>query len=366
LSNVIHLDQNLRRRERVIDQASAYITRLDAGASDADREEISLWLAESDLHRTIFLEMAAMWDELSVLDSLGEMFPMDTLLPQQPDRLPLFGKRCLAAGFAVLMVGTLAWHLLSPPADIQSIAGPESITLQVHSTALGEQKTVTLAGGSTIVLNTNSRVIIKDAAEGSHIFLEQGEAYLDVAAGRATGLRVFAGRQMIEPRGSLSLIRHDTDSLEILVRDGTATRTFLPESVDAIMSEENVDNILGRTWSPFVISSGQMVNLLPSLPVDNPTYLLEADQVEAKLSWTDGRIKFDNQTVDQVFEALGRYTGLRVDAVDTVRDIPIQGSYTVGDTEGLLVSLREKYNIQSMQVGENHILLYGGPLAPIQ
>jgi transmembrane sensor len=366
LSNVIHLDQNLRRRERVIDQASAYITRLDAGASDADREEIRQWLTDSELHRTVFLEMAALWDELSVLDSLEEMFPMDTLVPPPSDRPPLFGKRCIAAGFALVMIGTLAWNLLAPPADINSIAGPESITLQVHSTAQGEQKSVSLADGTTIVLNTNSRVIIKDAPEGSHVFLEQGEAYLDVAAGSETALRVFAGRQMIEPKGQLSLMRHDTDSLEILVRDGSATRTFLPETVDALMGQDNVDSILSRTWSPFEIRSGQLVNLLPALPVDSPAYLLEADQVEAMLAWTDGRINFDNQTVDQVFEALGRYTGLRVDAVDTVRDIPIRGTYTVGDTDGLLLSLRELYNIQSMQVGENHILLYGGPLAPIQ
>jgi transmembrane sensor len=294
------------------------------------------------------------------------MFPMDSLLTPQAERPPLFGKRCLAASLALFLVGTLGWQLLAPPADIATIATPESITLQVHSTAQGEQRTVNLAGGSTLVLNTNSRVIVKNTDAGSNVYLEQGEAYLDVLPGNANSLRVFAGRQMIEPSGKMSLLRHDSDSLEILVSEGTATRTFLPDTVDALMPAEELRSLLDRTWSPYVIQSGMQVNLMPSLPVDSPANRLDPAQIEAMLAWTNGSISFDNQTVEEVFAGLERYTGLRVDAVDTVRDIPIQGSYSIGDTEGLLSALRQRYNIQSMEVGENHLLLYGGPLAPIQ
>jgi transmembrane sensor len=366
LSNVIHLDQSLRKREQIIDRASAYITRLDAGASEADKAEIRNWLAESEQHRTVFLQMAALWDELSILESLKELFPVDSQHSRQAGRPTVFGKRCIAAGIAILMIGSLGWKLLSPPADIQAIASPESITLQVHSTSRNEQKTINLADGSTILLNINSRLIVKDTDEGIHAFLEQGEAYLDVAPGNTESVRVFAGRQMIDARGQMSLLRHDSDSLEILVEEGTATRTLLPDSVDALMSPGNLDNILASSWSPFVIGPGQMVNLLPSLPIDNAASQLDAEQMENLLSWTDGTISFDQQTLDEVFETISRYTGLLVDAVDTVRDIPVQVTYSIGDTESLLDALRRDYNIQSMEVGENHLLLYGGPRAPIQ
>ena len=361
MSNVIRLDPGQRWREQIRDQACLYLARLDAGASESDQEEIRCWLEQNELHRDVFLEMAAMWDEISVLDSLSEMFPLDTLQAKPADDPPLAGRKCLAACLAFVMLGFLGWQLLVPGEDLPTIATPQGITLQVHSTEAGEQQTIKLDDGTSIVLNTESRLVVNSNAGGSNVFLEEGEAYFDLTEASADPLRVFAGRQMIEAQGQLSLMRHDTDSLEVLVRQGQARRFYLPEPVDPLMSADNVGDILQQTYTEYLIEPGMQVTLLPSLPVDSPASWLEPDQINAELAWTSGMIPFRNQSVEDVFAALERYTGLRVDAVDTVRDIPIEGYYQVGDTESLLTLLQLQYNIQSMQVGENHLLLYGGP-----
>jgi transmembrane sensor len=59
---------------------------------------------------------------------------------------------------------------------------------------------------------------------------------------------------------------------------------------------------------------------------------------------------------------VARYTTARFDIEDdSLRDVRVGGYFRAGDVDGLLLALRENFNIESERVGANRIVLRSAP-----
>ena len=75
---------------------------------------------------------------------------------------------------------------------------------QTYDTAVGERRAISLEDGSTIELNTNSRVRVRLARGERRLWLEKGQAMFAVAPDKARPFLVTAGDTTVRALGTVS------------------------------------------------------------------------------------------------------------------------------------------------------------------
>ena len=65
---------NLREARR---EASLWVVRVDRGLSAEERAQLRTWAA-TPLHKRALREMAGLWQDMSVLTALAELFPLES------------------------------------------------------------------------------------------------------------------------------------------------------------------------------------------------------------------------------------------------------------------------------------------------
>src|SRR6185312_12212955 len=119
-----------------------------------------------------------------------------------------------------------------------------------YATSIGGHESIMLADGSRIELNTDSAIRLADSAHARNIWLEKGEAYLQVTHDASRPLTVFAGNRRIVDLGTKFVVKRGTDQLEVAVLEGRvsldagntsgAQATVLQQGETAIASASGV------------------------------------------------------------------------------------------------------------------------------
>jgi len=360
LNNVIKMADSRRLRAQAREQAGVYLARLDAGASSEESLEIEMWLAQSPLHREIFLEMAAVWDDMSVLSGLSKVFPLQEY---QPGRVQASGIRswAVAASVFLLVMVSGAWFLQSDfSGDTDLAAVEEEGVYQRHATEIGQQSTVVLPDGSEIILNTNTELELAFFDSSRNIFLKRGQAYFSVTKDPSRPFRVYAGKRMVEAVGtSFTVQRTAPDSVEVVVEEGKVNFLRLSASMEAHTLPINVDSVLHRDENVALVA-GELAAAVTDQTNAVEKKLIQTEEIEAKLAWTEGMLLFHGDSLEHVLQEVSRYTTTRIEAVDTIREIEVQGYFRAGDIDGLLVAMKRNFSIEAKEVAPGHILLYAG------
>jgi transmembrane sensor len=85
---------------------------------------------------------------------------------------------------------------------------------------------------------------------------------------------------------------------------------------------------------------------------------LEPAQVDVKLAWQRGMLIFEGEPLEAMLAEVERYTTADFVVEDEqLRRIRIGGYFRAGDVDGLLISLRENFDIESERIGGDTIVL---------
>jgi transmembrane sensor len=183
--------------ERIESAAADWLARQDAGAwTEADQQQLDAWIAESIAHRVAWLRLSSVWqrsDRLSVLRpppaqatspaATPASTPIPLRIPPPESRprakpkatashwLPRFSVQRIAAGMLVVAASCswLGWRYTQ---DWQSAH---------YATVVGARQSVALADGSVLTLNTATHVRALVNESGRKVWLDDGEAYFDIA-----------------------------------------------------------------------------------------------------------------------------------------------------------------------------------------
>jgi transmembrane sensor len=80
--------------------------------------------------------------------------------------------------------------------------------------------------------------------------------------------------------------------------------------------------------------------------------------MDARLAWQRGMLIFQGETLEVVLSEIDRYTNTDfLLADDSLRSVRIGGYFRAGDIDGLLIALRENFNIDSRRDEKNRIIL---------
>ncbi|MEM8497676.1 MAG: FecR domain-containing protein [Pseudomonadota bacterium] len=338
-------------------QSCDWVAAMDRGLSESEKSHLENWLEESPLHAETLVKVAATWDLLDVLKPVAQLVPLeqsdasvDTSM-QVPDqqasenntRAKPMALISMAAAVLLCVVALLNWGEFQR--EVNSDVELATAAYSSHfTTAVGETSLVSLPDGSTVNINTDSKLLVSFEPGARTIVLLRGEAYFDVAKDSANPFSVAAGANKVIAVGTAFNVEISADEeMEVVVTEGRVQLEHGFSKVD-LMSEKDGDQM------PLYLSNGESIVVSGS---GERTSVVKTDNIDAKLAWRAGRLIFEGEPLEFVVEEINRYTALSFEISDpAIRDIPVGGFFKAGDTQQLLWVLEQSFGISSERNGQ--------------
>lgn len=335
---------------QIYDDASHWVARLDRGLSDAETQALRNWLQLNPKHKDCLLEMAALWDRMDNLAVLSELF--DAPVAQAAQQPVTHGKargmgRATWAIAASILVIVFAINVLAPATLWQAPAAVQQPPLQatnsktantLYETGVGAHSTVSLPDGTKMFLNTNTQVSVTYSEKERLLVLKKGELLVEVAHNKQRPLRVKVGERIVEAVGTaFNVYLKDEQNFDVIVTEGRV-------QVKPASEKTAAPNATSLAKTIQVLSQGERLSVHDSQSTAVET--IGAAVISDRLSWRNGNLVFRGEKLQDALHELSRYTPDRFRVADNrINDLRIAGLYKAGDVDGLLLALKQNFNI---------------------
>jgi transmembrane sensor len=172
---------------------------------------------------------------------------------------------------------------------------------------------------------------------------------------------VYAGSRVVEAVGTAFTVQHTTGKdIEVMVTEGKVNFLELAtpaESAQSVSPEAERQTIEDKAVVDNVIplSAGEHLTIAQELQ-EIERDKLQPDEVEVKLAWRVGMLVFQGDSLEKVLQEVSRYTTVKLEADESIRNIQIEGLFRAGDIDGLMVAMEKNFNVVSQRVGDDQIL----------
>ncbi|MDC7787012.1 FecR domain-containing protein [Rhodoplanes sp. TEM] len=172
-------------------------------ATLADLRALEAWRAQSPAHAAAYRSALRAWETAAAAAATAAT-PADRAMLMAPTRPVLLGRRALLAGGGLAAAAAVVGLAVRPPLDLW----PSLSDLRADfRTGTGEQRSVALAEGVSVEMNTRTSIVRRPADSGLGIELIAGEA--EIAAAHAVPLTVVAGAGRIVATDAVFNVRRD-------------------------------------------------------------------------------------------------------------------------------------------------------------
>ncbi|MBW4051554.1 MAG: DUF4880 domain-containing protein [Proteobacteria bacterium] len=324
----------LKTQTQIDSEAAVWTWRLDAGGlTAAEQGQLEAWLHEDARHRGAFEELKRAW---SLLDRLAERPQGEAAAalarPSWHSSRRKWYWPAAAAAVLVAAIGAGLWMIRRPG-------------MQVLSTAIGQERHVTLADGSRLTLNTNTLLAVKLTARRREIYLRRGEAHFDVIHDPSRPFFVHAGDAVIRDLGTQFEVRlHSDRDVDVMVDQGRV------EVQGPAAAARGNPGRAGRGGSPGWVrslSAGERLTIAgPHLSVLS----VSPRQVADALAWREGALVFKGEPLSQAIAEVGRYTDARIVLEGPqVASLRISGRFRTKDVHGFFQALQAALPVRVSQ-----------------
>lgn len=342
---------NLTTKENIQEQACLWISRIDRGLTKSEKETLKAWIDQSESHKDELFEMAALWDDMSVMHELSGLFPLNRPHLEMAPSV-VWHRHPIAVAASIVLFCTLSLAWLLPGASFSDAEHVVQTATHIESTGIGEQRTVSLNDGSVIHLNTNTQLQVLYTKGRRDIRLLNGEAHFEVAHDKQRPFVVSAGRNAVTAVGTAFNVEMMNDQdMELLVTDGKvmiqdANLSFPKEGIEVAENPNAVFMISGE-------------RALFSNAKQSEKIVMSLDQVQRVLSWQQGMLVFEGEPLETALSEVSRYTSINFDISDEqLKQVRVAGFFKVGDIDGLLHALNNNFQISHKKVSDSQITLF--------
>jgi transmembrane sensor len=350
---------------QIFDEASDWLVKNREGDLDPDeKRRFDAWLRESPYHLRAYLEMSAVWEDVTSLDpglnasadeliararAEGNIFPLEVPAsrvspaevpgsgvaelsePSSEDRATPAARRiALAASILLLVAATSAWLYTQR---------------NTYSTALGEQRSIVLNDGSTIELNSRSRVRVRFSDAERDVDLLEGQALFRVAKNPQRPFSVHSASIRVRAVGTQFDVYKKRAATVVTVVEGKVAVFGEPHSAAGGVSSSSPKQdddaafpLQMRKEGSGVIflAAGEQLTVTPAAAASP-----ERANVAAVTAWTQRTLVFDSAPLTEVAEEFNRYNTRQLVVKDPeLADIHVSGVFSSVDPALLLRFLR--------------------------
>ena len=286
--------------------AAVWISRRDAGMSEAETAAFIRWLQQDTRHAEVFAELDATWKSF---DRLGKARPAG---PARPDPELLAPRRrrshralwtyaALTAAAAVTFLA-LAWPRLPAPGGLR----------QNVVTAVGVLQRTELPDGSILQVNTDSEVDVSYTATERRVRLVRGEAHFTVAKNPDRPFIVSAGQVAVRAVGTAFNVRLRSSAVEVLVTEGRVQVNDSVEGGSLLMPQ-------AATGTPLLVAGERA--LIPTQAVTGRAAASVSPVAPAAvgraLAWQERRLEFYDVPLREVVAEFNRYNTHQIVIADS-------------------------------------------------
>lgn len=305
--------------QRAFEQAVAWFVALqDEACDDTKRVKFQRWLASDESHALAYAEAERLWGTLDEMKA-AEVPGLQAARNPRPQTRAVSG---LGLTVAILMLTIGAWW-----ADF---AAPTVL----YSTGIGQRRSIELADGSRIEMNTRTQLSVRMSWFRREVALRDGEALFTVAHEPVRGFTVTAGRLQIRDIGT----RFD------VYQRGNDTRVAVLEGEVALRAL--------NSWSDSELRAGYSRRM-----VNGRLQVVEAIDEDRERAWLEGRMVFEHTPLTDVVNELARYHDVEfVFADPRLAKLTLSGTFDANDLKPFLRAL-EKMFAMRVEVRQGQITL---------
>ena len=302
--------------------------RCDAGLPPERQIALDAWLDASTAHRVAFLRLDHAWrraNRLQALQSANSALAPEPSMWMGLARLARPQVYRAAAGICLAVLALLAFTLV---ADFGA-----SQPAQHYATKRGQRESVALSDGSRLTLNTATQLRTAVTAQTREVWLEQGEAFFDIAHDPQRPFVIHAGRQTVTVLGTKFSLLREGEQLRVAVLEGRVQ----------VKSARGNPVVLTRDDAALADGGNVLVSKKSS------------EQLSASLGWLQGKLVFDEVSLADAARQFNRYGRMQlVIEDDAAAGIGIGGVFDANNVEAFARLLHAGFGL-NVQIAGNEI-----------
>jgi transmembrane sensor len=305
------------------DTAIDWAAKTTRGLSDSEQLELDRWLEGDPRRLGAFVRAQGAWIHSERATALGPMTEALEKCGEDPVDPPRLGKRQLNRRILLAGAGALA---ASVAGGLFMLDRPRTI-----DSGIGEILRLTLTGGSTLTLDTDTRVKI---TQGS------GDRILELVSGKVFLTVVRANRPLMLSVGRLAMHMAEGEfGLESL---GEAPLAAFVTKGHLAVSQSG--GLWGRTRA-ISLAANRMLRLLNGADLEMARVRsINPAEVDALLAWRDGMLSFSGETLATAVRAFDRYGPIRIVIADPqLAEQEITGLFKANDPKGFATTVASSF-----------------------
>ncbi len=339
---------------------------VDFRAGDVSRESrvaFETWVRSSPEHLRAYLEYAALWVEGESVDArrgidvealIGRAQAEQPVVPLEQAGLERQfrrtrssrGWRGMPAVAAVLVIVVAA----------ASVLGYLRWSAPVYSTAAGEQRSISLADGSTVQLNSRSRLRVRYTDDKRSVELLAGQAWFEVVHEPARPFLVTSGPVAIRAVGTQFDVYRKKTGTTVTVVEGKVAVTGAAAVKSSDSAADGVTAARPADSAPVYVSAGEQFSLgagASPAPVRINT--------AATTAWTQRRLVLKSAPLSEVAEEFNRYSTRELVVTDTAaEELRLSGVFST-NPDFLIRYLRARPDISVVETDDRIRIVHHDP-----
>ena len=305
-------------------EAARWLARLQSGRDPDAQAKFEKWYAADEAHADAFERVRASYERSALLRHSSEHLSRPSAgLARSTDVVPVF-VFAVAATLALIALGLVLFR------GSPLMLGTDAVMLKTN---IGEIRRVALSDGSSVTLDTSTRVEIEIGRSTRTVRVKHGRARFEIAP---TGepFVVEAGNETVMATGGTIDVEHEGPESRLDVLAGTSQLQVRDREGDR----------------PLMLTAGSGAAVGPG-----PT--VQAYKLPAATDWTRGMLQFEAMPLADVAKLANRYSDQQITFEANLGKLKVTGAFRAGDTAGLAKSLAAafKLSLHQAQDGNWHL-----------
>jgi transmembrane sensor len=202
-----------------------------------------------------------------------------------------------------------------------------------YNSGVGELRRVALEDGSSMLLNTETRAVVRLSNATRDVTLAEGEALFNVAHDPHRPFIVHAGSVTVKAIGTAFSVRSDAQRVDVTVTEG----------VVEVISDEGAPALHLSANEHATVARARVAQIEAVAP----------HEMERRLAWQTGQLEFDGQSLGDAVAEINRHNRRQILVTDPqLAKHPIVGSFRAIDSEAFAQIAAAALNARVVEEGD--------------